>query len=94
MLEEKLRVLESASNLVQSCTERFSIFRPKFFYCRSKVQKKKKYIFENTKNNIEKNNTNIENRFVCFCAEFNADFKTVFVFLLALIDFGLQFFLI
>ena len=38
---------------------------------------------------IEKNKTNIENQDTKFCSEFDADSKTVLVFLLALIIFDL-----
>ena len=65
-------ILESALNLAQNYTSSL-----------------KKHIFENTEKDNSKNKyeTKIENRFVKLCAEFNADLKTVFVFLLALIVF-------
>ena len=64
--------MESALNLAQNYTSSL-----------------KKHIFENTEKDNSKNKyeTKIENRFVKLCAEFNADLKTVFVFLLALIVF-------
>ena len=68
----------------------FQFFEPKFFYCRSELKKirikKKKYfcweIFDH-----KNNKTKIENMASYFCAEFHADSKSVFVFVLALIVF-------
>ena len=68
----------------------FQFFQPNFFYCRSKLKKNQYFwkiyfcweIFDH-----KNNKTKIEHLASWLCAEFHANSKSVFVFVLALIVF-------